>query len=192
MWAFSSLSYVLMSWVPLQLTKAVYGSTDWEYRDYVGSAMLTAYVAISNLPLTEGIYNSRVVFLNAIALTAMAFAVERNEGLFERAYSAGITYPLCFCLIRTCTDRGICYWLHFCLHTPRLCDINGTSYCITHCCLCHISSMCIITCELYVLSPWLQIEMEGSVFLYGLIVWITGILGEYIYSNHGHYMLLYD
>ena len=87
----------------------MYGSTDWEYRDYIGSAMLTAYVAISNLLLTEDVYNSRIVFLNAIALTAMAFAVERNEGLFERAYSAGITYPLCSCLIRTCTDRGICY-----------------------------------------------------------------------------------
>ena len=95
----------------------MYGSTDWEYRDYVGSAMLTAYVAISNLPLTEGIYNSRVVFLNAIALTAMAFAVERNEGLFERAYSAGITYPLCACLIHvligaSVTDFIFAFTLH--------------------------------------------------------------------------------
>lgn len=29
-----------------------------------------------------------------------------------------------------------------------------------------------------------QIEMEGNIFLYGLIVWITGILGEC--SNHGY------
>ena len=37
-----------------------------------------------------------------------------------------------------------------------------------------------VSCELRALLPWLQIEMEGNAFLYGLIVWITSILGEYI------------
>jgi len=31
-----------------------------------------------------------IVFFNSIAMTAMAFVVERKEGLFERAYSAGM------------------------------------------------------------------------------------------------------
>ena len=48
------------------------------------------------LILLEILYNYfSVVFLNSIALTAMAFIMERKEGVFERAYSAGIEHKMC-------------------------------------------------------------------------------------------------
>ena len=36
-------------------------------------------------------YN-RIIFYNAIAMTAMNFVLERKEGLFERSYAAGRAY----------------------------------------------------------------------------------------------------
>ncbi|XP_065914567.1 ABC transporter G family member 20-like [Dysidea avara] len=131
------LTYEQVARPPVLLTREVFGSTSWEYSDFIGSSSLTA-----------------IVFFNSIAMTAMAFVVERKEGLFERAYSAGASV----------TDFVFAFSLHASI----------------------ILVLQVVVLMLVVFAAF-GIEMEGNIFLYGLIVWICSMLS----SGIGEWYLVY-